>query len=128
LWFQIPQKVALLPNTNPFSHFWPRGFCCIPSNKHLNIDFHYLKASKAGHQIATMSKTVLQYQTPKQGAPLTEVSIPQPTPGPNEICIRTKAVGLNGLDWKGRDFGVMVQSWPAVLGIDAAGIIDSVGE
>ena len=75
-----------------------------------------------------MSKTSLQYQLPSQGATFTKVSTPYPTPGPDEICIRTKAIALNGLDWKARNFGVMVQSWPAVLGIDAAGIIDSVGE
>ena len=57
-----------------------------------------------------------------------EASIPYPVPGANEICIRTKAVALNPLDWKNRAFGVTVQSWPAVLGIDAAGVIDSVGE
>jgi NADPH:quinone reductase-like Zn-dependent oxidoreductase len=75
-----------------------------------------------------MSKTSLQYQISKQGGRFTEVSVPCPTPGPNEICIRTRAVALNPLDWKSRAFGVMVQSWPAVFGIDAAGVIDSVGE
>jgi NADPH:quinone reductase-like Zn-dependent oxidoreductase len=75
-----------------------------------------------------MSKTSLQYQLPSQGATFTKATIPYPTPGPDEICIRTKAIALNGLDWKARNFGVMVQSWPAVLGIDATGVIDSVGE
>lgn len=75
-----------------------------------------------------MSKTSLQYQVDKRGGSFTEASVPHPTPGPNEICIRTKAVALNPLDWKNRAFGVTVQSWPAVLGIDAAGVIDSVGE
>jgi NADPH:quinone reductase-like Zn-dependent oxidoreductase len=75
-----------------------------------------------------MSKTSLQYQLPSQGAPFTTVSIPHPTPRLNEICIRTKAIALTGLDFKARNFGVMIQSYPAVLGIDAAGIIDSVGE
>lgn len=74
-----------------------------------------------------MSKTSLQYHTPKQGASFTAASVSRPTPGPNEICIRTKAVALNGLDWKSRDSGVMVQSWPAVLGMDTAGFVDSVG-
>jgi NADPH:quinone reductase-like Zn-dependent oxidoreductase len=75
-----------------------------------------------------MSKTSLQYQLPSQGGTFTKVSTPYPTPGPEEICIRTKAIALNGLDWKARNFGVEVKSWPAVLGIDAAGIVDSVGE
>ncbi len=75
-----------------------------------------------------MAKTSLQYQLDKQGGTFTETSVPHPTPGPHEISIRTKAVGLNPLDWKNRAFGVTVQAWPAVLGIDAAGVIDSVGE
>ena len=56
-----------------------------------------------------------------------EASVPFPAPGSNEICVRTKAVALNPLDWKNRAFGVTVQSWPAVLGIEAAGVIESVG-
>ncbi len=75
-----------------------------------------------------MSKTSLQYQVSKQGASFSQVSVPYPTPGLDEICIRTKAVALNPLDWKARAFGVEVQCWPAVLGIDAAGVIDSVRE
>jgi NADPH:quinone reductase-like Zn-dependent oxidoreductase len=75
-----------------------------------------------------MSETSLQYQILKPGGSLTKASVPRPAPGLEEICIRTKAVALNPLDWKSRAFGVMVQSWPAVLGVDAAGIVDSVGE
>ncbi len=75
-----------------------------------------------------MSRTSLQYQVLKQGGSFTQVSVQYPTPGPDEICIRTRAAALNPLDWKARLFGVEVKSWPAVLGIDAAGVIDSVGE
>ena len=75
-----------------------------------------------------MSKTSFQYQLAGKGEHLTQVSIPHPTPGPNEVCIRTRAVALNPLDWKVRAFGIVVQSWPTVLGADAAGVIDSVGE
>lgn len=78
--------------------------------------------------MANMSKVSLQYQIPRQGEQFAKVSIPYPTPGPDEVCIRTRAVGLNPVDWKNRAFGVTVKTWPAVLGIDAAGIIDSVGE
>jgi NADPH:quinone reductase-like Zn-dependent oxidoreductase len=37
-------------------------------------------------------------------------------------------VGLNGLDWKNRAFGIMIQAWPAVLGVDAAGVVEAVGD
>ena len=75
-----------------------------------------------------MSETSLQYQVLKQGGQLTAVSVPHPIPGNDEICICTKAVALNPLDWKSRAYGDMVESWPAVLGVDVAGIVDSVGE
>ena len=74
-----------------------------------------------------MAQTSLQYQVDKKGGSFVEASVPFPSPSPNEICVRTKAVALNPLDWKNRAFGVTVQSWPAVLGIDAAGVIESVG-
>jgi NADPH:quinone reductase-like Zn-dependent oxidoreductase len=75
-----------------------------------------------------MSKTSIQYQLSAQGSSFTKVSVLSPTPSSNEICIQTKAVALNPLDWKSRSFGIMVQSWPTVLGVDAAGVVDSVGE
>ncbi|KAJ5604966.1 hypothetical protein N7510_010120 [Penicillium lagena] len=75
-----------------------------------------------------MSNTSLQYQLLEKGGQFSLVSVPASAPGPNEISIRTKAVGLNGLDWKNRAFGTMIQAWPAVLGIDAAGIVEAVGD
>lgn len=44
------------------------------------------------------------------------------------MSIRTKAIALNPLDWKSRNLGVMVSSWPTVLGLDAGGVVESVGE
>ena len=75
-----------------------------------------------------MSKTSLQYRLDKKGGSFTEASVPHPTPGPDDIYIRTKAVAVNPVDWKNRSFGAIVQSWPAVFGIDAAGVVDSVEE
>ena len=57
-----------------------------------------------------------------------EISVPHPTPGPNDLCIRTKGVALNPVDRENRDFGATVQSWLAVFGIDAAGVVESVGD
>lgn len=56
------------------------------------------------------------------------VSIPKPSPGLNEVAIRLKAVALNPLDWKKLHFGFMIESWPAVLGIDGAGVVEAVGQ
>ncbi|ETS81560.1 hypothetical protein PFICI_06562 [Pestalotiopsis fici W106-1] len=71
--------------------------------------------------------SIQQYQTDKQGGTFSLVTVPKPTPGPNEICIRPKTVSVNPIDWKNIQFGAMVKSWPAVLGIDGAGIVESVG-
>ena len=54
-------------------------------------------------------------------------SVPRPNPGPNEVSICLKAIALNPLDCKKLDSGFMVESWPAVLGIDGAGIVEAVG-
>jgi NADPH:quinone reductase len=54
--------------------------------------------------------------------------LPRPTPGPNDLLIRVMASGTNPVDAKIRAAG----SWsgiqpPAVLGYDAAGVVEQVG-
>ena len=73
-------------------------------------------------------KLVQQYVATKQGGPFQIIRIEYPTPGPNEICIRNRAVALNQLDVKNLYHGMMVEGWPEVLGIDAAGVIEAVGD
>lgn len=75
-----------------------------------------------------MSTTSLQYQLPGKAGKFATMPIPHPVPGPDEVCIRTKAIALNPVDWKIHAFGILVSSWPVVLGSDAAGVVDSVGE
>ncbi|MFD2055817.1 NADP-dependent oxidoreductase [Mesorhizobium calcicola] len=58
-----------------------------------------------------------------------EVDVPKPDPG--EVRIAVKAAGINQIDWKlraghMRDF--MPLSFPAGVGIDAAGVVDAIGE
>ncbi|RJT32006.1 NADP-dependent oxidoreductase [Mesorhizobium waimense] len=58
-----------------------------------------------------------------------EVDLPKP--GPGEVRIAVKAAGINQIDWKlraghMRDF--MPLSLPAGVGIDAAGVVDAIGE
>ncbi|KAI9787345.1 MAG: hypothetical protein M1816_007631 [Peltula sp. TS41687] len=70
----------------------------------------------------------LRYQATQKGGPFALVGYAQPTtPGPNEVIIRTKAVGLNPVDWKQLDSGFFIPSFPTILGCDAAGIISAVG-
>ncbi|KAI0635565.1 GroES-like protein [Trametes polyzona] len=51
-----------------------------------------------------------------------------PRPGPGEIVVKNEAIGLNALDWKIQVAGIIVKQYPAVIGIDAAGIVEAVGE
>ncbi|KAI1771244.1 GroES-like protein [Hypoxylon cercidicola] len=50
-----------------------------------------------------------------------------PKPGPDEVLLQVKSVALNPLDFKCRDFGFMVASYPAVLGSDIGGVILEAG-
>ncbi|KAM7192077.1 GroES (chaperonin 10)-like protein [Naviculisporaceae sp. PSN 640] len=73
-------------------------------------------------------RLVRQYVAIKQGGPFQIVEVDYPTPGPNEICIRNRAVALNPLDIKSLDHGMMVKGWPEVFGVDAAGVVEAVGD
>ncbi|KAI9713207.1 MAG: hypothetical protein M1820_001192 [Bogoriella megaspora] len=50
-----------------------------------------------------------------------------PKPGPGELLIEVKAIALNPIDWKQRDFGFMLKGFPAITGYDIGGIVIDVG-
>jgi NADPH:quinone reductase-like Zn-dependent oxidoreductase len=55
---------------------------------------------------------------------------PDPVPGPGEVLVRAAATSLNPFDWKIRSGAfkdVIPLTFPAILGIDVAGIIEAVG-
>ncbi|MGH3568819.1 MAG: NADP-dependent oxidoreductase [Pseudonocardia sp.] len=67
------------------------------------------------------------------GGPETEVWFdrPEPAPGPSELVIKVKAVGVNPVDHKIRS-GAMANpqatpDFPLVLGVEAAGVVVTVG-
>jgi len=67
---------------------------------------------------------------PRFGGPeLLEVSdVQRPVPGPGEILVRVLASGTNPVDAKIRAGGSWAElSFPAVLGYDAAGVVEAVG-
>ena len=49
-------------------------------------------------------------------------------PGPGDILVKNTAVGINALEWKIQAFGIFVENYPAILGLDAAGVVEAVGE
>ncbi|KAK7040272.1 hypothetical protein VNI00_009739 [Paramarasmius palmivorus] len=53
---------------------------------------------------------------------------PVPKPGPGELLVKVQATGLNPVDWKIQETGLLVESFPAVLGSDIAGDVEELGE
>lgn len=52
-------------------------------------------------------------------APATNLEVQErqiPVPGPEEVVIRTHAIGINPIDWKRQSFGLYCSSYPIVLG------------
>lgn len=72
---------------------------------------------------------MLAIQATRAGGPevLEAVDLPIPTPGPGEILIRHEAIGLNFIDTYQRT-GLYPVKFPAVLGLEGAGIVEAVGE
>ena len=72
---------------------------------------------------------MLAIQATAAGGPevLEAVEIETPTPGPGQIRVRNAAIGLNFIDTYQRS-GLYPMRFPAVLGQEAAGAVDAVGE
>ena len=63
-------------------------------------------------------------------APLEVGPAPYPSPGPDQIVVRTRAVAINPLDWIIQVAGNMAYRWlkyPTVLGTDVAGEVVAIG-
>lgn len=87
-----------------------------------------LQTHKKRSYTTKMADTMMQYQCVHKGSDFRLETVPKPTPGPTEVCIRIKAVALNALDWGMWTRGEMIHSYPATFGLDGAGIVESVGE
>ncbi|HEX3896607.1 MAG TPA: alcohol dehydrogenase catalytic domain-containing protein, partial [Rudaea sp.] len=57
---------------------------------------------------------------------LQDVELPVPAPGPRDLLVRVKAVSVNPVDTKVRST-VKDAPEPKILGYDAAGIVEAVG-
>ena len=72
---------------------------------------------------------MLAIQAVRIGGPevLEAVDLPVPTPGAGQILIRHQAVGLNFIDTYQRG-GLYPMKMPVVLGLEAAGFVEALGE
>lgn len=59
---------------------------------------------------------------------LSVVDLPQPAPGPGEVRLRVRACGICGSDLHGMDGGSGRRIPPLVMGHEASGVVDAVGE
>ena len=48
--------------------------------------------------------------------------------GAGDILVKNEVVGLNSIDWKVPTYGLFVEEYPAILGIDTAGTVEAAGE
>jgi NADPH:quinone reductase-like Zn-dependent oxidoreductase len=58
---------------------------------------------------------------------LEPVEVPEPHPGPGQVRVAVRAVGVNPIDWKMRS-GMMGGELPQSTGREAAGVVDEIGE
>ena len=49
-------------------------------------------------------------------------------PAAGDILVKIEATALNPVDWKIRAYNFLITEVPAVLGTDASGIVEEVGE
>ena len=72
---------------------------------------------------------MLAVQATKVGGPevLQAIDLPVPDPGPGQIRIHHRAIGLNFIDTYQRS-GLYPIRMPAVLGQEGAGVVDAIGE
>jgi len=63
-----------------------------------------------------------------EGAKLRVDNAEMPTPGPDEVVVKNRAVAVNPVDWKIQTSGgAFLKVWPIVLGTDIAGELYEVG-
>ncbi|OCH89712.1 GroES-like protein [Obba rivulosa] len=51
-----------------------------------------------------------------------------PKPGPDQLLVKVEATALNPVDWAIQVHGLFIENFPAVVGFDAAGVVEEVGE
>lgn len=64
---------------------------------------------------------------PSKSHPLTLHPRPTPKPGPNDLLLEIKSIALNPADVLNLDTGLLIQSYPAILGFDISGLVLETG-
>ncbi|KAJ5785399.1 uncharacterized protein N7503_010611 [Penicillium pulvis] len=72
--------------------------------------------------------THLAAVSPAKGKPFELQTRPTPKPGPGELLIAVKSVGLNPADAIMRDQGIFISTYPTVIGFDMSGLVLEIGE
>ena len=74
-------------------------------------------------------KAVGYYQSLPHENPesLVDVQVPAPTPGPNDLVVRVKAISVNPVDTKQRMRAQSKDGTPVILGYDVSGVVEQVG-
>jgi NADPH:quinone reductase-like Zn-dependent oxidoreductase len=49
-------------------------------------------------------------------------------PGPGQLLIKIKATALNPVDWKIQKYGIFIEEYPAIVGVDYSGEIVALGQ
>ncbi|KAG9091921.1 hypothetical protein FRC06_000326 [Ceratobasidium sp. 370] len=75
-----------------------------------------------------MSPTQKSCVLPAPGADIVLQDRPVPTPGAGQVLVKITAAALNPVDNTHRYFPVLLSGYPAVLGCDAAGTVEAIGE
>ncbi|KAJ6560432.1 GroES-like protein [Mycena capillaripes] len=61
-------------------------------------------------------------------APFVLGSTAIPSPAKGEVLVKIMAAALNPINWKEREFNVLIDEYPVVLGHDVAGVVEELGE
>lgn len=51
-----------------------------------------------------------------------------PKPGKSQLLVKVHAAALNPIDYKIQQTGVFIENYPAILGVDMAGVVEDAGE
>jgi len=65
---------------------------------------------------------------PEKQAPFVVRSVSTYKPGPGELLVKIEATALAPVDWAIQAMGILIEKYPVILGFDAAGTVEEVGE